>query len=115
MSLIRRFFGDDQNLKAANLESAPRLTLDLSGTQLTIPRPRQSVIMPGGGNEQNLMSIRKSLIFLVITGFLLKKFMSTDGSFGGNKRDQSDTYYLKHFWSILIFFQLSSHYLIKII
>ena len=47
MSLIRRFFGDDQNLKAANLESAPRLTLDLSGTQLTIPRPRQTVLMPG--------------------------------------------------------------------
>ena len=47
MSLIRRFFGDDQNLKAANLESAPRLTLDLSGTQLTIPRPRQTVLMSG--------------------------------------------------------------------
>ena len=47
MSLIRRFFGDDHDLKAANLESAPRLTLDLSGTQLTIPRPRQTVLMSG--------------------------------------------------------------------
>ena len=47
MSLIRRFFGDDHNLKAANLKSAPRLTLDLSGTQLTLPRPRQTVLMPG--------------------------------------------------------------------
>ena len=47
MSLIRRFFGDDQNLKAAKLESAPRLTLDLSGTRLTLPRPRQTVLMPG--------------------------------------------------------------------
>ena len=46
MSLIRRFFGDDHNLKAANLESAPRLTLDLSGTKLTLPRPRQTLLMP---------------------------------------------------------------------
>ena len=47
MSLIRRFFGDDHNLKAANLESAPRLTLALSGTQLTLPRPKRTLLMPG--------------------------------------------------------------------
>ncbi len=47
MSLIRRFFGDDQNLKAAKLESAPRLTLDLSGTRLTFPRPQRTLLMSG--------------------------------------------------------------------
>ncbi len=47
MSLFRRFFGDDHNLKAADLEAAPKLTIDLSGTQLTLPCPRQTVIMTG--------------------------------------------------------------------
>ncbi|WP_444993991.1 hypothetical protein [Aliikangiella sp. IMCC44359] len=47
MSLLRRWFGDDHNLKAVNLETAPRFTIDLSGSQLTFPRPKQTVLMPG--------------------------------------------------------------------
>ncbi|WP_444993992.1 hypothetical protein [Aliikangiella sp. IMCC44359] len=47
MSLLRRWFGDDHNLKAVNLETAPRFTIDLSGSKLTFPRPKQTLLMPG--------------------------------------------------------------------
>ncbi len=47
MNFLKRFTGDDLQLKGPNLSSAKEYTVDLSGTKLTFPAPPQTAMMPG--------------------------------------------------------------------
>ncbi len=47
MKFFKRFTGDNHQLRGPNFKSARQYTVDLSGTQLTFPAPKQTVMMPG--------------------------------------------------------------------
>ncbi len=47
MKFFDRFKGNNLKLKGPNLDSAKVLDIDLSGTKLSFPAPRQTAMMPG--------------------------------------------------------------------